>query len=555
MSNAPSTQAPPTTLSGILRQLGPGLIIAGSIVGSGELIATTKTGAQAGFWLLWLILIGCTIKVFVQVEFGRYAISSGKATMSAMDETPGPRLGVSWLLWFWLAMFVVSLGQLGGIVHGVGQALALNFPITGTYQQLLDEQDEWDARAAPILAELEAADESEVVRRLGRPRPDDASEGLSWTEADQRLLDEWDAQAAPILAGLEAANEAEVIRQLHGSKPDYHTEGFFWTDDILWAAIVTALTIVLLVVGRYGLVQNFSIVMVVLFTAVTMFCVFAMQWHAEWAVTWTELGQGLSFRLPPVIDEMSRWKPLTTALATFGIIGVGANELIAYPYWCVEKGYAQFTGPRDDSPQWAERARGWLRVMRWDAGVSMIIYTFATVAFYLLGAAVLHRTGQDPAGSRMIVTLGEMYVPVFGQWAKLLFLFGAVAVLYSTFFVANAGHARVSADAVRIFGFRKDSEQSRLWWIRVFCVFFPVFSLTACVFIRQPAQLVLASGVMQALMLPLLAGTTLHYRYRRCDKRITPGRLWDVMLWLSALGMLIAGGGIIVTKLLSLCSG
>ena len=42
------TQAPPRTVLGTLRQLGPGLIIAGSIVGSGELIATTKTGAQAG---------------------------------------------------------------------------------------------------------------------------------------------------------------------------------------------------------------------------------------------------------------------------------------------------------------------------------------------------------------------------------------------------------------------------------------------------------------------------------------------------------------------------
>ena len=52
-------QAPPTTILGILKKLGPGLIIAGSIVGSGELIATTSTGAQAGFWLLWLIIIGC----------------------------------------------------------------------------------------------------------------------------------------------------------------------------------------------------------------------------------------------------------------------------------------------------------------------------------------------------------------------------------------------------------------------------------------------------------------------------------------------------------------
>ena len=97
-----ATKAPPRTILGILRQLGPGLIIAGAIVGSGELIATTKTGAQAGFSLLWLIIIGCVIKVFVQVEFGRYAISSGETTMSALNEVPGPRWRVNWILWYWL---------------------------------------------------------------------------------------------------------------------------------------------------------------------------------------------------------------------------------------------------------------------------------------------------------------------------------------------------------------------------------------------------------------------------------------------------------------------
>jgi hypothetical protein len=34
-------QTPPHTVGGILSRLGPGLIIAASIVGSGELIATT----------------------------------------------------------------------------------------------------------------------------------------------------------------------------------------------------------------------------------------------------------------------------------------------------------------------------------------------------------------------------------------------------------------------------------------------------------------------------------------------------------------------------------
>ena len=53
--------------------------------------------------------------------------------------------------------------------------------------------------------------------------------------------------------------------------------------------------------------------------------------------------------------------------------------------------------------------------------------------------------------------------------------------------------------------------------------------------------LVLASGVMQAIMLPMLAGATLYFRYFRCDRRILPGRLWDLLLWVSGLGLLVAG--------------
>ena len=53
----------PTTKMGILRNIGPGMILAGSIVGSGELIATTRTGAEAGFDFLWLIIFGCIIRL------------------------------------------------------------------------------------------------------------------------------------------------------------------------------------------------------------------------------------------------------------------------------------------------------------------------------------------------------------------------------------------------------------------------------------------------------------------------------------------------------------
>ena len=97
-----AVKEPPATLAGTVRQIGPGLILAASIVGTGELINTTGLGAKAGFALLWLILLSCVIKVFVQVELGRYAITHGKTTLAAFDTLPGPKLGTSWICWLWL---------------------------------------------------------------------------------------------------------------------------------------------------------------------------------------------------------------------------------------------------------------------------------------------------------------------------------------------------------------------------------------------------------------------------------------------------------------------
>ena len=73
---------PPTTWLSRLRYLGPGLILSASIVGSGELIATTTLGAKAGFVTLWVILVSCIIKVALQLEFGRHVINTGESNFA-----------------------------------------------------------------------------------------------------------------------------------------------------------------------------------------------------------------------------------------------------------------------------------------------------------------------------------------------------------------------------------------------------------------------------------------------------------------------------------------
>ena len=431
-------------------------MIAGSIVGSGELIATTKTGAQAGLTLLWLILIGCVIKVFVQIELGRYTISSGNTCLEGLNLVPGPRLRVNWILWYWVVMSLVGLGQVGGIVGGVGQSLALALPLTGDFQNAL--------------------------------------------------------------AGTE--------------------EVYTW-DDKYWSMAVTLVTIAMLVRSRYGFVQTVATALVASFTFLTLGNVISLQFTQAWSVSGDEVLRGLSFSLP------THDKALMTALAAFGIIGVGADELITYPYWCLEKGYARFTGPRSADPTWALRARGWMRVMTYDACLSMVIYTVATLAFYILGAAVLHRLPEgsgDPEGMRMVYIIAKAYEPVFDVYAKYLFLVGAFAVLYSTFFVGTAGMARVTTDAFTIFGLlrRGDRRQHDLS-VSVMCAVLPIVSLCIYMTGSDPVALVLTSGMMQSFMLPMLGAAALYFRYRRSDPRLKPRPVWNGLLWISFFGLMLAG--------------
>ncbi len=492
-------EMPPTTLGATLMRLGPGMIIAGSIVGSGELIATTRVGAESGFWLLWLIIIGCVVKVFTQIEFGRHTITHSETPLKALDSVPGPRWRVNWVIWYWALMTVLILTQQGGIVGAVGQAMAIGAPITEAGR----------ADHAQQQAKVEVKVELAIAQHRGE---------------DEARLNELNQRVQTLAA--------EPVKTSN--------------DAALWATIVAVMTAVLLWCGRYGFIQAFSTIMVGGFTLVTLFTL-AMLQMTDWAVKPVELAQGLSFSLPPA-DAESAKRPMVTALEAFGIIGVGAAELIMYPYWCLEKGYAKSTGVRDGSPAWLERARGWMRVLYIDAWASMVVYTFATVAFYLLGAAVLGRAHLIPEGGDMIRTLAQMYVPVFGEWAYGVFLFGAFAVLYSTFFVAAAGNARMVADGLGLMGFHDGSEETRMRWTRVIATVWPIGALGLYLWVQAPAAMVLASGASQAVMLPMLGIAALYFRYRRCDPKLKPGRLWDVMLWVSGAAFAIAGGWWLYSK-------
>ncbi len=451
---------PPHTFFRALRQIGPGLILAASIVGTGELINTTSLGAKAGFSLLWLILLSCVIKVFVQVELGRYAITHGRTTLAAFDSLPGPRIGASWLCWLWLIMTLTTQAQIAAMEGSVGQAANMAFP------------------RASISIALFAGN----------------------------LVPSW---------GGYLANHRE------------HS----------WAALTTLAAILLLLSGGYKRLEKITTVLVAAVTLFTVVSVLILQW-TKFRITWPDLGGGFELAVPSAT--------LALAFSAFGITGVGASELVAYPYWCIEKGYARYVGERDDRPAWAHRARGWIRVMQLDAWFSMVVFTVATIAFYFLGAAVLHPQKLDPKGPEMIPILSQMYSrPLEGTplaWLRpfthLGFLLGAWGVLFKTLYVATAANSRLTADFLHLVGVwhpRKPADRERM--VKFFCVAYPTLSLGLYYAFREPQSLIKAGGIAQALMLPFIAGATIYLRRRDTDRRVGPSALSDGLTWVAFLAI------------------
>lgn len=425
-----TVREPPTTLFERLKFLGPGFILSASIVGSGELIATTILGAKAGFIALWIILVSCLAKVTVQLEFGRHTILTGERCMQAFAQLPGPR---KWAVWTLLLLIGLKIVQLGGMLGGTVVILHMLLP------------------AVPIE---------------------------------------------------------------------------------IWAAICASGVAIMIYNGKYGIVEKMSLFMIAMFTLLTLASLFSLQF--------TEY----RFSIFSVLADQQIFLPkeyLPYAIGAFGITGVASDEIIAYNYWCLEKGYAAYTGPRDESDGWKSRAAGWIKVMYLDATVAMVIYTLVTVAFYLLGAAVLHGRGEVPHGNEVIETLALIYTQSLGPGIKTAYLIGGFFVLFSSLFATLGAWTRIFPDIFGVLGWIEFNDRtSRNKTIATMAWIFPATWVIVYLFIKLPVLMVLFGGMIGSFMLFVVIAGAVHFRYGR-EQMLPRSEAYDAALWLSIVSIFLVG--------------
>jgi manganese transport protein len=417
-----------------LKFLGPGFILSASIVGSGELIATTTLGATAGFVAFWVIIVSCLVKVTVQLEFGKHAIITGDTAMQLFNKLPGPRFGNgAWSLWLLFFLVLLKIVQLGGMIGSTAIVLDMLFP------------------GAPLA---------------------------------------------------------------------------------VWILICAISVSLLIYKGYYLVVEKVSMFMIAMFTIMTLTSVFSLNF-TPYEISWSEFAGGLTFSLPPEV--------ITVAIGAFGITGVASDEIIAYNYWCLEKGYAAYAGPRDNSDEWNRRARGWIKVMYLDALVAMVIYTTVTAAFYLLGAAVLHQREEIPQGNQLIETVALIYTQSLGEGIRSGYLIGAFFVLYSSLFATLAAWTRMYPD---IFGqlqwLNFQDVTSRKKVIAVLAWIIPLCWAATYLFIELPVVMILFGGAVGSVMLFLVVFAAIEMK-RKLPEVTSRSLSYDLSFWLSVIAIALVG--------------
>jgi Mn2+/Fe2+ NRAMP family transporter len=291
----------------------------------------------------------------------------------------------------------------------------------------------------------------------------------------------------------------------------------------LWVVLSCLFTWMLLYFGSYRSLEKTLLVMVLLFSFITMIIAVAMQF-TDYQVSASQISQGLSFTFP------TEYLPL--ALAVFGFTGISYGEIMAYTYWCLEKGYADSAGGD------IEETKHWIKTMQTDVWVTVFFITLGTLPFFFLGAGVLNNVTelQESLATSsfwdidVISSLQNMFSLVLGGWAKWLFIIMAFFVLFSTLLSGTAAFTRTISDYLISMGLVREKEDTRKNLIQLVAFVIPFLSGLFYFVLPNPFTLLLIAGIWAAMGLPIVNIGAL-YLVNKLEPELQPKLITKLILW------------------------
>ncbi|WP_129842979.1 Nramp family divalent metal transporter [Streptomyces sp. RFCAC02] len=122
MAAARENTAPDITPTTRWRLIGPGLVVAATGVGAGDLVATAVAGERFGYTLVWAAVLGCLIKISLAEATGRWHLATGRTMFDGWQS-----LG-RWAVWYFAVYCVIW-----GFVYGATAMSSSGLPLAALF--------------------------------------------------------------------------------------------------------------------------------------------------------------------------------------------------------------------------------------------------------------------------------------------------------------------------------------------------------------------------------------------------------------------------------------
>lgn len=105
--------------------IGPGLVVAATGVGAGDLVATLVAGSRYGYALLWALILGVLLKIVLVEGAGRFTLATGYTLFE------GWRSLGRWTTWYFAPYIMIW-----GFVYGATAMSSSALPLAALFPQL-----------------------------------------------------------------------------------------------------------------------------------------------------------------------------------------------------------------------------------------------------------------------------------------------------------------------------------------------------------------------------------------------------------------------------------
>ena len=98
------------------------------MIGSGEVILTTRVGSILGIGVMWAVILGIFLKYIIGLSGARYTVCTGEGMIDMFARIPGPK---NWVVWIVLVVqFISATIAIGSIALATGVFISNLLPVS-----------------------------------------------------------------------------------------------------------------------------------------------------------------------------------------------------------------------------------------------------------------------------------------------------------------------------------------------------------------------------------------------------------------------------------------